>query len=102
MRKTRSSATVILVILLITLLTACSGKKSIEGMWSANGADHTMEFRNGIYYFDNEEYGTYKIIDDEHIELSSETNTVTVKFVLDNDNLKIIDSDETRSWHRIN
>lgn len=100
MRKKRSLVTVGLVVLLITLLTACGGKKSIEGKWSANGADHTMEFRNGVYYFDDVEYGTYKITDNEHIEFILDTDTVTVKFILDKDDLTIIDEDETRSWHR--
>jgi len=97
MTKKRNLATVVLVVLLTILLTACGGK-GIEGKWRSNEGDSTAEFRNGVLYSNGEEVGTYKVIGDEHIELTSDGDTWTVRFNLDKDYLTTYNDDGSYTY----
>ena len=102
-KENRKVRFVLVVILLLSVLTACSSpEKAIIGKWQS--ADGTMEFfEDGIVVLDDSSSpGSYTIVDESHIQLGEGFNALLLEFEIAGDTLTLIDGNERIEFTRVN
>lgn len=87
------------------LLTACNSQPQspIHGRWKEVNSERTVEFkRNGSVYMSDEGAATYRLIDDNHLEVKGSALRTKIQFQVTADRLTLEpEGQATREYERI-